>query len=827
MSPLLIRLSQIVAVVLAPLLAPSAVAYAIDLARPTEGELRIIGPEGETTGFCPLKHTDVNADVAGFFARVTVRQEFHNPTKTKIEAIYVFPLPQDAAVDAMTLTVGDRTIRAVIKEREEARAIYQDAKARGHVAGLLDQERANIFTQSVANIEPGERVLIEISYVDVLKYEEGWYEFMFPMVVGPRYIPGQPISRTGGGREPDTDEVKDASRITPPIVAEGQRTGHDLSLTVRLDAGRALADIRSELHQIDVRRDGERTAVVTLRGGATIPNRDFVLRYRTAGDDVGDALLTHVDERGGFFTLILEPPARIQPDRIVPRELVFVLDTSGSMSGFPIEKAKAVIDRAIAAMRPNDTFNVITFSGDTQILWESPRPATNENIRAAREFVATRRGGGGTEMMKAIEAALVQPKGERPDARGPIRVVLFLTDGYVGNDMQIIDAVRKNAQTTRVFSFGVGNSVNRYLLDGMARAGRGEVEYVLLSSDADEKVTRLSRRIESPVLTDIAIDWGGAPVSDVQPALISDLFSTKPVVIHGRYSGAFNGTIRLRGKTAAGPFERSIAVGLPSTGAPHTALASLWARSKVATLMDQNLEGIMAQRPDPEIKRQIIDLGLKFALLTQFTSFVAVEELRATIDGEVKTISVPVEMPDGVSYEGVFGDKAGRPMALGRVGLASLGYIGDAAAPAARAAVGGGAAGQALVKRVGDRPTGGAALDDDDSKAQAERFVIAREEKLAAPLKKLIERAAAAGAAGPPDGAVTIDGITFTIRDGKVDVIITLTDLSTETLAALTKLGVDVLGNTKSVSLVIGRVKVAQLLALAESPVVRRIEPMK
>lgn len=826
MSPLLIRLSPALAVLLSPLLSSTAVAAAIDLARPSEGELRIIGPEGETTGFCPLKHTEVNADVAGFFARVTVRQEFHNPTKSKIEAIYVFPLPQDAAVDAMTLTVGDRTIRAVIKEREEARAIYQEAKARGHVAGLLDQERANIFTQSVANIEPGERVLIEISYVDVLKYEEGWYEFMFPMVVGPRYIPGQPISQTGGGREPDTDEVKDASRITPPIVAEGQRTGHDLSLTVRLDAGRTVTDIRSELHQIDVQRDGDRTAVVSLRGGATIPNRDFVLRYRTVSDEVGDALLTHIDERGGFFTLILEPPARIQPERLVARELIFVLDTSGSMSGFPIEKAKAVIDRAIAAMRPSDTFNVITFAGETQVLWEAPRPANRENIRAASDFVATRRGGGGTEMMKAIEAALVQPKGERPDARGPIRVVLFLTDGYVGNDMQIIDAVRKNAQTTRVFSFGVGNSVNRYLLDGMARAGRGEVEYVLLSADADEKVTRLSQRIESPVLTDIAIDWGGAPVSDVQPALISDLFSTKPVVIHGRYSGTFNGTIRLRGKTAAGPFERSIAVGLPSSGQPHSALASLWARSKVAALMDQNLDGIMAQRPDPDIKRQIVDLGLKFALLTQFTSFVAVEELRTTIDGEVKTISVPVEMPDGVSYEGVFGEKAGRPAALGRGGLANLGYITDAAAPAARAAVGGGAGGLPPLKRVGGKPTGGAALDD-DSKAQAERFVIAREEKLAAPLKKLIERATAAGAAGLPDGAVTIDGITFTIRDGKVDVMITLTDLSTETLAALTKLGVDVLGNTKSVSLVIGRVKVAQLLALAESPVVRRIEPMK
>jgi Ca-activated chloride channel family protein len=301
------------------------------------GELRILDAQGQAVGACPLKHTDVQADIVGYVGRVTVRQVFHNPTDKKIEAVYVFPLPQDAAVDDMTMQVGERRIVGQIKPREEAREIYEAAKAAGHVASLLDQERPNIFTQSVANIEPGVEVSIEITYVETLKYADGVFEWVFPMVVGPRYIPGggsAPAPMTPGQ---DTPQVPDGSKITPPVTPEGTRAGHDISLTVRLDTGMELRDLTSTLHEVTVETTGPGRATVSLKNQAEIPNKDFILRYRLAGDEIADAFLVHQDERGRFFTLVLQPPRRVVPDRLVPRELVFVLDSSGSMSNFPIE----------------------------------------------------------------------------------------------------------------------------------------------------------------------------------------------------------------------------------------------------------------------------------------------------------------------------------------------------------------------------------------------------------------------------------------------------------------------------------------------------------
>ena len=451
------------------------------------GDLRIIGPDGQVTNSCPLKHTDVVANVAGFVSRTKVKQTFHNPLSEKIEAVYVFPLPQDAAVDEMVMTVGDRRIVGQIKKREEARQVYEQARAAGHVASLLDQERPNVFTQSVANVEPGVQVVIEISYVETLKYEDGWYEFMFPTVVGPRYVPGQPTGKQGEGRAPDTTQVPDASKITPPITPEGTRAGHDISLTVNIDAGMEIQQVECKSHPVVENKGAAGRMTVALKYQQSIPNKDFVLRYRTATDHVADALLTHRDERGGFFTLILQPPQKVQRKDAVGRELVFVLDTSGSMHGFPITQAKFVMAKAIDGMGPQDTFNLITFSGDTHVLWDEPKPNTPQNREEAQSFLASRQGMGGTEMMKAIEAALVKTKTAKPPAANgvePIRIVCFMTDGHVGNDFAIIDAVKKNAGTTRVFSFGIGNSVNRFLLDGMSHAGRGEVEYVSLEAKA-------------------------------------------------------------------------------------------------------------------------------------------------------------------------------------------------------------------------------------------------------------------------------------------------------------------------------------------------------
>ena len=801
-------------------------AVAVGESRIPPGELQILGEDGAQVVACPLRHTDVQSDIVGFVARTTVKQIFHNPLDKKIEAVYVFPLPQDAAVDDMVMVVGDRRIVGQIKERAEAREIYEAARAAGHVASLLDQERPNIFTQSVANIEPGVQVEIEISYVETLKYEDGVFEWVFPMVVGPRYIPGggsAPAPMTAGGRTP---QVPDGDKITPPITPEGTRAGHDINVTVVLDAGMELHDLESVLHEVDVVADGPNRAAVTLRNQAAIPNKDFILRYRLATDVIGDSFVAHHDERGDFFTLILQPPQRVVPEQLVARELVCVLDSSGSMRGFPIEKAKEVMSKMIDTMRAGDTFNLITFAGRTSVLWKQPRPNTPENRAEARGFLTALKGGGGTEMMTAINAALVQSCLESPgDGPQPIRIVCFLTDGYVGNDMAIIDAIKKNADTTRVFSFGVGNSPNRYLLDGIAHAGRGEVEYVTLESQGEAAVERFHERVLAPVLTDIEIDWGTLPVADVYPQRIPDLFSAKPIMVHGRLTGPAAGTITLRGNTGVGRYEERVEVSLPGEPPDHDALASLWARAKVDDLMNRDLAALQEGRFPEDLKSEITNLGIEFRIMTQFTSFVAVEEMTVTVGGEPTKITVPVEMPDGVSYEGVFG----QPGAAGKMRqLRSLGYVSGKSG-----AVGGSGRGR---RRAGGarmapppKPAAGARVMElsNVSPAEAEALTdgVARdrsepESKLAEPLRDLADKVEKDG----QDGNLTVGDLK--VVDYKVDVMIFLRDVSEPTLKALEKLGFVQTGESKAIKLLIGTIDVRKLEDLAKLGPVIGVKPV-
>src|SRR3989440_10935969 len=620
----------------------------------TQGSLQIIDSNGKPRAVCPLKHTDVKAEISGFLARAVVTQEFENPFKEKIEAVYTFPLPQNAAVDDMTMLVGDRTVRGKILRREEAQAVYEAAKSNGQTASLLNQERPNIFTQSVANILPGEQIKISISYVETLKYENGSYEFVFPMVVGPRYIPGNETSAqtnaNGDGLAPNTDQVPDASRITPRPVPEGMRVGHDVSIDLTLDAGVPIDGLSSQTQEVDVERPDDHRAHVRLKDQATIPNKDFIFRYDVAGKKIADALLTHSSAQGGYFTLILQPPERVTVEDVTPKELVFVLDTSGSMSGFPIEKAKETMKLALDNLYPYDTFNLITFSGDEHILFSEPVPATKENLAKAQAFLESRQGGGGTEMMKAIKASM-----DPSDAQGHVRIVCFMTDGYVGNDLEIIGEVQKHPNA-RVFAFGIGNSVNRFLLDGMAKYGRGEVEYVGLNDDGSAAAKRFHERIRNPLLTDISLDWNGMAVSDVYPKTIPDLFGAKPVVLTGRYTGNGKGTIRLKGKMAGADFAREIPVDFSSTE-QHDVLGTLWARNRVDDLMSQDFNGAQQGAMKDDVKKEITQLGLDYRLMTQFTSFVAVEEMIVTDGGKPRRIDVPVEVPEGVNLAAVFGEE--------------------------------------------------------------------------------------------------------------------------------------------------------------------------
>jgi Ca-activated chloride channel family protein len=753
------------------------------------GALTVLDSTGKPAGECPLKHTAVQAEISGFLARATVTQEFHNPFQQKIEAVYTFPLPPNAAVDDMTMRVGTRVVKGKIKPRDEARAIYEAARASGRVASLLDQERPNIFTQSVANIMPGEKVTIVISYVETLKFEDGSYEFVFPMVVGPRYIPGTPMGKQGGGWSPDTSRVPDASRITPPVAVPGTRAGHDISLEVKLDAGVPIDSLSCTTHPVLANRTSARAAVVRLKDQATLPNKDFILRYDVAGRRIQDAVLVHRGERGGFFTLILEPPERVAAEEVTPKELVFVLDTSGSMSGFPIEKAKETMQLALNGLYPRDTFNLITFAGDTHILFPKPVPATAENLSQAREFLTSRRGGGGTEMMTAIRAAL-----DPSDQQTHVRVVCFMTDGYVGNDMEIVAEARKHPNA-RVFSFGIGSSVNRFLLDKMAAEGRGEVEYVDLNADGSAAARRFHERVRSPLLTDISIDWGGLAVADVYPKRVADLFGAKPVIVSGRYTAPGRGLVRLRGRMAGREVVREIAVNLPSSEPLHDVLASLWARHKIDDLMSQDYAGVQRGDANLDLKDAITKLGTEYRLMTQFTSFVAVEETIVTVGGEPKRIEVPVEMPDGVSYEGVFGPR-GEAMQAVRMKSSGMGGNFAAATPAP------------------------AAMRREMTFADANEVrVSARPSKLHPDLQAVVDRLEKKFATPAPAEAKFV-------KDGKAGVMIWLKDASAETIGQLASVaGFELVSQPFSGKIVIGRVPIEKLAALAKLGAVSYVSP--
>jgi Ca-activated chloride channel family protein len=798
----------------------------------TEGSLQVLDATGKPRALCPLKHTDVKAEISGFLSHVVVTQEFGNPFNEKIEAVYTFPLPQNAAVDDMTMIVGERTVRGKILRREEAQAVYEAAKTRGQVAGLLDQERPNIFTQSVANILPGEQIKITISYVETLKYEDGAYEFVFPMVVGPRYIPSAAAASQGDGMGADTDRVPDAARITPPTAAAGMRAGHDVSLDITLDAGVPIDALNSKTHEVEILRPDDRRAHIRLKNDDEIPNKDFILRYDVAGKKIEDALLTHRSTQGGFFTLILQPPDKVVAADVMPKELVFVLDTSGSMSGFPIEKAKESMKLALDNLYPYDTFNLITFAGDEHILFPAPVPATKANLRKAQEFLESSRGSGGTEMMKAIKAAL-----DPSDAQDHMRIVCFMTDGEVGNDMEIIGEVQKHVNA-RVFAFGIGSSVNRFLLDNMAKYGRGEVEYVALNDDGSAAAHRFYERVRSPLLTDISVEWNGMPVADVFPKQIPDLFSAKPVVLTGRYTAGGHGVIRLKGKMAGHDFVREIPVDFPESEKQNDVLATLWARTRVDDLMSQDFNGMQRGVMKPELKETITQLGLEYRLMTQFTSFVAVEEMIVTEGGQPRRIDVPVDAPEGTAVQSgddnkAFGFSAGKNGAfmaqrtvqalysakptVARSGLRSK----SSAGMASKGASGAGNGGSAPPSPTPVRAMVVAEMDKEeavDVRSPAEEKRVLLESRFHPVLLEVIDRLKI------KDSKPGADEARF-VNAGKAEIQIWLTDKSDETLAKLKELGFEVVLDPKSSKMVIGRLAIEKLDALTELKFIRYVAP--
>ena len=587
----------------------------------------------------PLQHTAVDASIAGHISTVRVKQQFANPFDTKIEAVYVFPLPEKAAVTEFLMVIGERTIRGILREKEEAEAIYRAARAQGYQASLLVQHRPNIFEQKVANIEPGKAIDVDITYFHTLAYKDGWYSFVFPTVVGPRFNPPghpDPVHALPRGGHPATPGA-----TTVQYLAPTERSGHDLGISVRIDAGVRIEELTST-HEITVKRDGPASATVQLADETTMPNRDFVLDFRLAGAAVKSNLLTYRDpETGeGFLSLMLIPPVDTAAVSRRSMEMVFVIDCSGSMGGRPLEQAREAVATALGQLNPTDTFQIIRFSDGASQFGRQPVPATEENLAAARLYLASLNSQGGTMMIKGIKAAL-----DFPHNPSRFRFVSFLTDGYIGNESDILAEVHRRLGAARIFSFGVGDSVNRYLLERMARVGNGAVAYLGLNDSAEDVMGAFFARVSHAALTDVEIDWGGMTVSDTYPAQPPDLFVGRPLVVSGRFQG------EAASVTVSGTVDgsrRAFVVEAAEPGRAGPSLAKVWARANIAELSDRQAT---AGEAHEELGAVIRRIALKHQLVSNYTSFVAVDSTEPTGGQYGVTVHQAVPVPAGVRYE--------------------------------------------------------------------------------------------------------------------------------------------------------------------------------
>lgn len=628
--------------------------------------LYVRSQEGEQLVF-PLKHTEVRAKIAGNLSRVEVSQKFENPFTKPLEAVYIFPLPAEAAVDEMEIKIGDRTIKGSIKKREEAQRIYEKAKQEGRTAGLLEQERDNIFTQSLANIKPGEEIEVVLRYTDSLKFQAGDYEFVFPMVVGPRYIPGTPIAfpaASGSASAPmrlnaDTDLVPDASRLNAPILPPGMRSGHDIGVTLEIAAGVPIRNVNSPSHQLRIEyfdspqispESEQKNGLmvhVQLGNADTIPNKDLIVRYQISGRETQSTVLTQSDDRGGHFAVYLIPAIEYKTDQIVPKDVVFLVDTSGSQSGAPLQQCQELLRQFINGLNPADTFSILDFSNSVRQLSKQPLPNTAENRQMAIAYINKLHADSSTEMLGGIRAAI-----DFPAPSGRLRTVVLLSDGYIGNENEILAEVQQHLKSgNRLYSFGAGSSVNRFLLDRIAEIGRGFSRIVTHDEPVDEFVEKFFRQINNPVLVNLEITWQGTGESPViYPSIAPDLFAEQPLVLFGKKGDRESGILQIKGVSAGGnQYVQTYEMNFTDAGNP--AVAQLWGRYRIKDLMNQ-----MVQYETKVGVETVTETALTYQLLSQYTAFVAVsDDVRVEPGAESFSMNVPVEMPEAVQYLGVLG----------------------------------------------------------------------------------------------------------------------------------------------------------------------------
>jgi Ca-activated chloride channel family protein len=576
----------------------------------------------------PLKSTQADVKIAGVIADVTVTQVYRNEGRRTLEAIYIFPGSTRAAVNAMRMTVGERVIEAEIMKRQEARKTYEDAKQQGRTASLLEQQRPNVFQMNVANILPGDEIRVVLRYTELIEPEDAVYEFVFPTVVGPRY------SNVPASGAPDTERW-----VENPYLHAGEPSPNRFGLTVDMDTGIPMAQLTSPSHEISVEYLAKNRAHVVVKDDGKAGNKDFVLRYRLAGGQIQTGALLYPGKDENFFLVMMEPPARVQAEAVVPREYIFIVDVSGSMHGFPLDVSKRLVEEMIGGLRPDDLMNVILFAGGSAVLADhGSLKATKENKDRAVAWIRSQHGGGGTELLPALKRAL-----DLPRMGGVSRVVVVATDGYVSVEPQAFELIRSRLGQANLFAFGIGTAVNRHLIEGMARVGRGEPFVVLNQTEAPKQAARFRRYIESPVLTNITMTFGRFKARDVEPAAVPDLFALRPVVVFGKYEGEPSGEIVIAGKTARGDFKKVIRIESAMASPGNSALRLLWARHRIMELSDLNL-----LREEDSRTKEVTDLGLRYSLLTQYTSFVAVDKVKRA-DGEIVTVKQPLPMPEGVS----------------------------------------------------------------------------------------------------------------------------------------------------------------------------------
>ena len=600
------------------------------------------------TDHLPLKGTEVVTDINGTIAETYVTQIYANEGEHPLNASYVFPASTKVSVHGMEMQIGDQRVTAVIREKEEAVQEYEEAKSEGKSASLLEEKRSNVFTMDVANIMPGDQIRIQLHYTELLGTTEGVSQFVFPTVVGPRYA--------GTVEEAQAEE---GSWVESPYLEEGIAPDSTYNITVNLSAGVPLSGISCDTHEIQVEQTEDSKAKITLSNPEDFAgDRDFILDYRMTGDRVNSGLMLYEGEEENFFLLTIQPPERCEPKEILPREYIFVLDVSGSMSGFPMDTAKELIRTMVKNLRSTDSFNLFLFSDIVSEMSLESVAATEENTDCAMALIDMQEGGGGTELAAALECAL-----DTPQQQGASRNVVVITDGYIYHEEEVFGLIGDNLNNTSFFSFGIGSSVNRSLMEGIAEAGMGEAFVVTEEEKAEETADRFRSYVEAPLLTDIQVSCEGFEVYDTEPSAIPVLFAEKPVVLYGKWRGEPEGTIRVTGQTSGAEYVQEIDVSDSEPSEENGAIRYLWARKKVDTLT-----GYGYAREDETTRAAITDIGLTYSMVTPCTSFVAVLDTVRNETGESTDVEQPNPLPRGVSSLSIggylMGAEPGDPMFL-------------------------------------------------------------------------------------------------------------------------------------------------------------------